>query len=415
MSLPTDRTTDIVGMVYDSQTHLHTYFQRAKFRAEGTNSDYDAYGTATVSAARTAEFSTVLHEIGHALSAYHEHQRPDRDSYVVVNTTDGNYEKKTTANVRGGYDFASIMHYDSNSSFYRVDGSDFSKNYNAFSWRDLRGLFADYDLGDIQASASTEAAAFIDLANASDHAGRGLVYSTAAGRIYSDLVGVDADGSGYIRAYYDHAPNLGSTKPNWLTTSRGMEYDLARDENGGDLDAHEEASVSGPVLSGVTVSPSSIVGVVISDGETLAYFKGSQTSCASGLFRSRGSYYALDTVWGADCVSLPAGYTADDIRELARYRLNGTTRIMTVYADGEYSIGSTVDLGSVSGGTFQVDLVATGFPSPIPDATRILGFTLRGNEALFFLGCENGRTCQGDEYRLVKVPDFVSRLPAQYR
>ena len=56
----------------------------------------------------------------HAAGIFHEHARPDRDSYVSINTKnieDGNEEnfrKGTTAeqNTRGvPYDYLSVMHY----------------------------------------------------------------------------------------------------------------------------------------------------------------------------------------------------------------------------------------------------------------------------------------------------------------
>jgi hypothetical protein len=61
---------------------------------------------------------TVCHEVGHALAFFHEQQRPDRDTYVVINWDNidpGNQPNFTTiaAGVTYGtpYDFYSVMHY----------------------------------------------------------------------------------------------------------------------------------------------------------------------------------------------------------------------------------------------------------------------------------------------------------------
>lgn len=73
----------------------------------------------------------VLHELGHALGAIHEHQRMDRDTFVsivdhgvVANcgqaVWDANYGKLPT-DTSTAYDYASIMHYPSPAS-YTCDG-----------------------------------------------------------------------------------------------------------------------------------------------------------------------------------------------------------------------------------------------------------------------------------------------------
>lgn len=64
----------------------------------------------------------IRHELGHVMGMIHEHQRPDRDSYVRINT--GNIEsgqgdqfdrwRKSLA-VRTDYDYDSVMHYRENS------------------------------------------------------------------------------------------------------------------------------------------------------------------------------------------------------------------------------------------------------------------------------------------------------------
>lgn len=68
--------------------------------------------------------STICHELGHALGMVHEHQRSDRNTYVIVNDgqnghpnniTNGNFTQMgildDTRNYTS-YDYASVMHYD---------------------------------------------------------------------------------------------------------------------------------------------------------------------------------------------------------------------------------------------------------------------------------------------------------------
>jgi hypothetical protein len=66
--------------------------------------------------------ATVYHEQGHALGFIHEHQRPDRDSYVTIDLNNVPVELRNNFtrisglfDQKGPYDFLSIMHYRFNS------------------------------------------------------------------------------------------------------------------------------------------------------------------------------------------------------------------------------------------------------------------------------------------------------------
>lgn len=61
--------------------------------------------------------AVALHEIGHALGLMHEHQRPDRNSYISIDWQNMDssiqyaFDLFSTANNSTPYDFESIMHY----------------------------------------------------------------------------------------------------------------------------------------------------------------------------------------------------------------------------------------------------------------------------------------------------------------
>jgi hypothetical protein len=59
----------------------------------------------------------IVHELMHALGAWHEHQRPDRDGFVQINWQniaagfEPSFEIPALANAYGAYDLDSVMHY----------------------------------------------------------------------------------------------------------------------------------------------------------------------------------------------------------------------------------------------------------------------------------------------------------------
>lgn len=394
----------ILGMVYDEQSNLNTYVRDA--RVVGNRRALETFPGAGVTMPRFAGFKAVVHELTHGLGFSHEQQRRDRDDYIIPYATTGRNWQKRTVLPFGYYDFASVMHYEAD----RLPERDhFGNNELSYSWRDVRSILVQTGFADPQASTATESQFVAAWTAAATTAGAQLVYSPATTRLPKDIVGLDIElDTGNVLTYYKYQDSNGAR----LVMSRGMTYDLGRYL----FDVpfiNQRVELLGsflPSMGGKQATTEDMLAIALSDHQALAWFK--TTRCVSGVARSRGVLNEFESVWPAACVSLPAGYVPDDIRDIARYRYAGVTKLITVYVDGTYSIGTSTQLASDSQGTFAVPLPeAQAF-----DAKNVYGFALRGASALFFLGCADGADhCSSQQFRYVEVPDFVSRLPAAFR
>ena len=102
----------------------YIYFTDAKESTCSSNSIGRKGGQQIINLSSGCQYHRIiLHEIGHALGFWHEHTRPDRDSYVVIfeeNIESGkehNFMKRNdkTVDYQGSeYDYGSIMHYGKN-------------------------------------------------------------------------------------------------------------------------------------------------------------------------------------------------------------------------------------------------------------------------------------------------------------
>lgn len=115
-------------------------------------------GQQTVNLLETTRWGVIAHEMGHTVGLYHEHTRPDRDSYVTIYWgnikpgLEGNFSILSDGQKVGTYDDGSIMHYPSyelstgGPTILRKDGSVVAANYAGLSARDVSSIQQMYPL-----------------------------------------------------------------------------------------------------------------------------------------------------------------------------------------------------------------------------------------------------------------------------
>lgn len=150
----------------------------------------------------------IAHEMGHTLGLFHEHTRPDRDTYVNIlwgNIRAGmedNFSILTDGTRVGSYDDASIMHYPSyefsangGPTILRKDGSTVTASYSGLSTQDASSIKQMYGF--------TNPILFVDDDNTYNNAASAKFEVSTNWNVY-------ANASGYYKVGY-HSASTGVT------------------------------------------------------------------------------------------------------------------------------------------------------------------------------------------------------------
>ncbi|MCU5002993.1 M12 family metallopeptidase, partial [Bacillus tropicus] len=106
--------TEKVRLVPRNDEHDYVIFKRKKSTCNSNVGRKGGEQAILCNIGEGFKLGNIIHEIGHTLGLFHEHQRPDRDKYVSIDSSvkdDDNYYIETNGRAINNYDCDSIMHY----------------------------------------------------------------------------------------------------------------------------------------------------------------------------------------------------------------------------------------------------------------------------------------------------------------
>ena len=179
------------------RTNETAYVSFVRAASAGTCSSYIGKvfsGAQPIQIGNSCSKGNVIHEIGHAWGLWHEHTREDRNRYVTVNVENiqagesHNFNQNiSTGDDIGGYDYGSIMHYNTASfsanglpTIVTVPAGIPIGQRSALSTGDIAGVKALYPLSAVSVPLATVATTITANPVGSAVSVDGLVYTTPA-------------------------------------------------------------------------------------------------------------------------------------------------------------------------------------------------------------------------------------------
>ena len=274
---------------------------------------------------------TVCHETGHAIGLFHEQQRDDRDTYVIIDWSniDPNNQPNFTklpggSNAIGAYDFYSVMHYSRNALAI-------NPNLNTISMQPPYAQFIDI-IGEV----------YYRTLSKLDRAGMAVIYGNPALLPSAVVTNTNDSGPGSLRAAVYYAFDRSTDMPPVPTT---VAFQIPTSDPG----------FAGNVF---TIKPTYLMvapgtGTTI-DGSTQTAFTGDTNKKGPEVVLN-GSQIAVQSLFAPGLLLLNANCT---IKSLV---INGFNQ-QGIFIDGTAAVGNIVSscyIGTNSTGTAAV---ANSFP-----------------------------------------------------